>query len=127
MGEKTLLVCGGRDFADYELLKKILTNAAPDTIISGAARGADSLAARFAREHNVPIEEFPADWKRLGRRAGPIRNGKMLERLMEQGAGTVIAFWDGRSRGTADMIRQARRAGVQVMTIEYRNNKGEEQ
>lgn len=99
-----VVICGCRDFYDYGYLKEkclyYLQNKMPDVlIISGAASGADELGERFAQEHHLKIERHPADWDRYGKRAGPIRNEEMVQRC-----DGVIAFWDGKSRGTKTTI-----------------------
>jgi hypothetical protein len=63
----------------------------------------DTLAELWAVENGIPNTRYPADWKRYGRKAGPIRN-----RLMAENAEALIAIWDGKSRGAMDMIKQAR-------------------
>ena len=83
-------------------------------IISGAARGADTLGARYARERGVPVLEFPADWVRLGKRAGMVRNLQMLD-----SADAVVAFWDGQSRGTAHMINETKKRGLPLRVVRY--------
>ena len=109
-----LAVVGSRDFLDYDYLKRSLLDTFPleevEEIVSGGARGADNLAERFAREHNIPVMVFPADWKRLGRKAGPIRNADIVRR-----ADVIAAFWDGRSRGTKNSISLARKAGKKTV------------
>ena len=70
-----------------------------DEIVSGAARGADILGERYGIEHNIPIKRFPADWGKYGKGAGFIRNEQMGNY-----ADYLIAFWDGKSRGTFHMI-----------------------
>ena len=82
-------------------------------IIHGAAKGADSLASEWAALNEVKEEVFPADWKTHGRAAGPIRNQQMLD---EGKPDLVIAFPGG--RGTADMVKRARKAGIEVMEVE---------
>lgn len=71
----------------------------PTTIISGRARGADQMGEKVASFMGIPIEEFPADWKRHGKAAGPIRNEEMANE-----ADGLIVVWDGESRGTLNMI-----------------------
>ena len=83
-------------------------------IVSGHAPGADSLGEKFAADHNLKCELHPADWKRHGRAAGPIRNEEMAEV-----SDALIAFWDGKSRGTRSMIEIARRKGLQVAVVRY--------
>jgi hypothetical protein len=109
-----VLVCGGRDYADYvnvvKMLSALETMRGPfTTIIHGCARGADTLADRYARANDIVVAKFPADWERYGSAAGPIRNRQMLD---EGKPDLVVAFPGG--RGTANMVQQARRVGVEV-------------
>ncbi|WP_298067776.1 DUF2493 domain-containing protein [uncultured Mailhella sp.] len=118
-----LAVVGSRDFLDYAFLEARLCEAFAlsevEEIISGGARGVDSLAARFASEHNIPLKVFPADWTHLGRRAGPARNRDIVAR-----ADTVAAFWDGCSRGTQNTLLQAQRAEKRVVIFPIPPAKG---
>lgn len=125
-----VLVCGGRDFTDHDLVSKTLDALAdefnlwapPDSygntlplrlhIISGGADGADSLATDYAMVNWTGYTEYPADWKKHGRAAGPIRNQQML---IEGKPDLVIAFPGG--KGTLDMVRRAKKAGVEVRKI----------
>jgi hypothetical protein len=110
-----VLVCGGRTFGDWELLVGVLDGLKPmqaSVIIHGAAPGADTLAGRWAELRRVPIESFPAEWEKHGRAAGPIRNAQMLA---EGKPDLVVAFPGG--RGTANMCKQARAAGVEVLEV----------
>jgi len=111
-----VLVCGGRDFNDWVKACGVFDSEDEhlgiDVVIHGAARGADSLADRWARERGKPTLPFPADWHLNGRAAGPIRNQRMLD---EGKPNIVIAFPGG--RGTADMVRRARAAGIPVEEI----------
>ena len=114
-----VIIAGGRDFADYTLLKEkceyYLQNRMPDvTVISGHASGADSLGERYAQERGLQCEQHPADWKTHGKAAGPIRNAEMAAV-----ADALIAFWDGKSRGTANMIKLAKDKGLQVAVVNY--------
>lgn len=84
----------------------------PSFIIHGAANGADEWADYWAERNNVPHRAYPADWRRNGRAAGPIRNQRMLD---DGKPDLVIAFTGG--RGTADMVRRARAAGVRVLDL----------
>jgi hypothetical protein len=108
-----VLVCGGRDFRDrwaiYERLDMIHADRGIACIISGAASGADHIAANWAKDRGVDLREFPADWAKHGRAAGPIRNRQMLN---DGQPNEVVAFAGG--RGTADMIRAARTVGIPV-------------
>lgn len=116
-----LIVAGGRNFNDYELLSEEIEKLAlmelreyAVSIVSGMARGADMLAVQFARKHKVKLYEFPADWERNGKRAGFDRNADMA-----RFADGLLAFWDGKSRGTKHMIDTARALGLAVRVINY--------
>lgn len=109
-----VLVCGGRDYTDYEELKTVLSalqvRRKPfSLIIHGNAQGADYLAGVYARRHEIPVKAFPADWDTHGRSAGPIRNKQMLD---EGKPDLVVAFTGG--KGTANMVSQAKQAGVDL-------------
>lgn len=103
-------VTGGRDYADWAVIKAALEEA-PSTavLVHGAARGADSLAAALWESFGRPTEAHPADWDRHGKAAGPLRNQEMVD----SGIDLLIAFPGG--RGTADMRRRAEAAGVRVI------------
>lgn len=81
----------------------------PSVIISGTARGADSLGELWAHKQEIPCERYPADWKRFGKAAGLRRNEQMAD-----AAEALIALWDGESRGTKHMITTAERKGLRV-------------
>jgi hypothetical protein len=81
-------------------------------LIAGGARGADTLAEEWAKAQGIQCEVYMADWEGLGRKAGPIRNQQMLD---EGKPDLVIAFPGG--RGTADMVRRAREAGVETVEV----------
>ncbi len=121
---RRIIVAGGVHFNDYKALENTLDEyfkcVSKDEIeiISGHARGADSLGERYAQEHDIKCTVFPADWKKYGRAAGPIRNKKMLEYAMEQQAG-LVAFWNGESKGTKNMISIAEKAGIEVKIVHY--------
>lgn len=82
-----VIICGSREFDDYELLKEKCDNILSRkrdsgeeiVIVSGAANGADSLGEEYAKERGFRVERYPADWKTFGKRAGYIRNKKMAE------------------------------------------------
>lgn len=115
-----VIIAGCRDFADYELLKEkcdfYLQKQQPEDIVfvSGHASGADALGERYAQERGFQLEIYPADWKAHGRAAGPIRNENMA-----RVAHALIAFWDGKSRGTKNMIDTARKHNLQVAVVRY--------
>jgi hypothetical protein len=105
-----LLICGGRDFNDYEKLSEAMRALpfTPSIIIEGGARGADGLARTWAIENGVPYAEVPALWGTYGKSAGHRRNAAML--LLNPGY--CLALPGG--RGTADMVRKCKAAGVPV-------------
>lgn len=111
-----LLVCGGRDYHDAatvsHTLDRVLRERGIAVLIHGAARGADTLAAEWAKATGVPVMDFPADWKRDGKAAGPLRNQRMLD---EGKPSACVAFRGG--RGTADMVRRCEAAGVPVWRV----------
>lgn len=122
--EFKLIVAGGRDFNNYDLLCNELMELADDplklgpyevSIVSGMARGADALAVQFARTHGVKLYEMPADWNGPhGKGAGYARNVQM-----SRFADGLLAFWDGKSRGTRHMIDTMRNAGKFIHLITY--------
>ena len=141
-----ILVCGGRNFRDGALMDRMLDDlhfgTGPDggpggtqrlisCIVTGAARGADQAAECWARKRGIPYRGYPAPWETHGpwcrcptpvldrcAEAGSWRNGEML-RIEHQPVGRriarVVAFPGG--VGTADMVRRARAAGIEVMEI----------
>lgn len=123
-----VLVCGGRDYEDrakiYATLDYLALQAGmivepPDpvvAIIHGCAAGADTLAEAWALSRgSIEVVRFKADWSKHGRAAGPIRNQQMLD---EGKPDCVVAFPGG--RGTADMVRRAREAGLPVLRVALR-------
>ena len=128
MKELRVIIAGSRDFNDYKLLKKsaieIITKKTmlPDLtrIISGGARGADTLGERFANEMGLEISRFIPDWDGLGKRAGYVRNAEMAKFAVEDdNYGVLIAFWDGQSRGTKHMIDLANKYGLEVHVVNF--------
>lgn len=119
--EVRLIIAGGRDFEDYDTLvqecdQKLsrLASTHHITIISGGARGADTLALNYASDRNYETVIMLADWDTHGKSAGYIRNSEMAE------TGThLIAFWDTCSRGTKHMIETARKRGLLVHVVSY--------
>ncbi len=113
-----VIIAGGRDFNDYNLLKSscntILVNQKEIEIVSGTANGADKLGERYAEDMGYLTKQFPADWDRHGKKAGFIRNRQMAEY-----ADALIAFWGGRGKGTEMMISIARTLGLKVRVIRY--------
>lgn len=116
-----VLVCGGRDFEDKELLYTTLDELQSQTpiscIIHGKARGADSLAGDWATERGITVEMFPANWHQYGKAAGAIRNQEMLDIGKPE---YVVAFPGG--RGTNDMVKRSKKVlGMQILEVHYNN------
>ena len=116
-----IIIAGGRDFMDYNLLKKKADKILQEkkvthkiVIISGCARGADTLGLRYASENAFDVEEYPANWDKYGKKAGYMRNVEMAEN-----ADALIAFWDGKSKGTKHMIDIATERNLPTRVIRY--------
>lgn len=115
-----VIIAGCRGFTDYDklcgscdhlLYDKLQTHHV--IIISGHAAGADALGERYALEHGIDMELYPAEWTKYGRMAGAIRNDEMAS-----SSDALIAFWDGKSRGTKIMIEKARKKGLTVTIVD---------
>lgn len=108
-----VLVCGGRNFSDVARLKEVLEAIHKDrgigTIVHGAARGADTLAAKWAMAKGIIEERHPARWSIHGKAAGPIRNTAMIE----SGVDLAVAFPGG--AGTSNMIELTKKYGVDII------------
>lgn len=94
-------------------------------VISGGAKGADRLGECYAFDNGYSVIRFQALWGVYGKSAGPRRNNEMAKFASESGSGTLIAFWDGESRGTKNMIDTARRYGLHVIVVEYEKDSEE--
>mgnify|MGYP001144912671 FL=1 len=109
-----IIIAGGRNFTDYKKLCEVCDHILQDQtnveIVSGAYyKGADKLGEQYTAEKGFRLTKFPADWKRFGRAAGPKRNEQMANY-----ADALIAFWDGKSKGTKHMINLARSRNLNV-------------
>lgn len=111
-----LIVAGSRHIDDAEFIESILDgfkkDGKLDAIISGLARGPDTIGKEWAEKNGIPVIEFPAEWEKYKNAAGPIRNSKMLEV-----ADALLAFWDGKSSGTKDMIKKTEKSGKSFRVI----------
>lgn len=112
-------IVGSRTFDDYELLCEWVKRLERptrrvETIVSGGARGADSLAERYAKEFDKGILVFDPHWQLEGRNAGIIRNKRIVNASSE-----LLAFWDGKSRGTAHSIDFAKKKGIPVHVVNF--------
>jgi hypothetical protein len=106
-----VIIAGSRDIFDYDIVKKAIEESKFEIteVVSGNARGVDSLGERWAYEHKIPVKRFPADWDKHGKAAGPIRNSEMANY-----SEALIAIWDGSSRGTNNMIDIAKKKNLKV-------------
>ena len=103
-----LAIVGSRVFRNLELVRRFVRSLKPTTVVvSGGAGGVDTAAEGAARLRGLSTEVFPAHWSKLGRSAGPIRNRQIVNAV--EG---LVAFWDGKSRGTAHVIKLARKKGI---------------
>lgn len=130
-----VIIAGGRDFKDYRRLKSyckhVLQNQSNVEVVSGTADGADSLGEDFAIEFKLGLKSFPAHWndiegkpenqigtrrdgKKYWKVAGHVRNTQMADY-----ADALIAFWDGKSTGTKNMIDTAKKKGLKVLVYRY--------
>jgi hypothetical protein len=116
-----ILFCGDRNWSNYKVICDVMADFNPEVVIEGEARGADLLAADAAEYFGIPVLRFPANWEKYHRAAGPIRNTQMLT---EGKPDMVMAFHDDitASKGTGNMIAQARKHGIPVKVY---NSKGE--
>lgn len=110
-----VLVTGGRDLADRELVWSALDSIGPGMLIEGGATGADRLALEWAKARGVQPMSMPALWDRYGNGAGPRRNAAMVE-IARRLSAEVLAFPGG--NGTADCVAKARAAGLRVWVVE---------
>ena len=113
-----VIVAGGRDFEDYNLLSEkldILFSKRSDVVIvSGMATGVDSLAVKYAEDKHLRVSEFPADWKKHGNASGFRRNIQMA-----RFADACVCFWNGKSPGTKHMIDTAEKYNLKLRIIKY--------
>ena len=148
-----VIIAGGRDFSDYNLLDKqinkifkqlsdegyltgYIENDTTDIeIISGTANGADKLGEKFAQDYGIRVKRFPADWNNLDTKpciiktnqygkynvlAGHNRNERMAKYASKDDElGVLIAFWDGKSTGTKNMIKLAEKYKLRVFVVNY--------
>lgn len=131
-----VIVAGGRFFTDYDLVRvtigQILREIGdePIEIVSGRCStgittfvdddgtevcGADGLGEKYAKINGYAVKHFPANWKKHGTSAGPKRNIEMAKY-----ADALIAFWDGKSKGTGHMIQLANNYGLQIAIVPYK-------
>lgn len=109
-----VIIAGSRNFHLYNLLKETmdyyLSNIEDEiTVVCGKARGADILGEKYAIERGYNITYYPANWDKYGKRAGMLRNEEMAKN-----ADALVAFWDGESKGTKNMIAIAQKYNLKI-------------
>lgn len=108
-------IVGSRRYNNYSSFVKVVGEflRSEDTLVSGGAKGADSLAEKFAKDIGVEIKVFKADWDKYGNSAGMIRNGLIVEE-----SDFILAFWDGKSKGTKDTITKCENVGKECIIFD---------
>jgi len=114
-----VIIAGSRSFDNYEILRhrmdyylQHVLKTAIVNILSGGAKGADALGEKYAKERNLPVQRFLADWNTHGKSAGIIRNCEMAKI-----ADAAVVFWDGKSSGSKHMIDEAKRNPLTDTTV----------
>lgn len=119
-----LAIVGSRTFNDYPTLLYVVNSIKRDNgytyteIVSGGAKGADSLAERYAEQNKITKKIFPADWNRYGKRAGFMRNVDIIDRC-----DVCICFWDGESHGTKHDIDLCKEKGKVCWIYNFKTQK----
>lgn len=133
-----VIIAGGRDFNDYQLVadecNRIFKELSDEgyisplinvsqtqiEIVSGTANGADKMGEKFAKDYDLKVKRFAANWDLFGKSAGYKRNEQMaLYAKQDEKLGVLLAFWDGKSKGTKHMIDLATKHGLRVFVVKY--------
>lgn len=123
-----VIIAGSRNFYDYDIVEDTVVSYFMSRgilkenveIISGGARGADSLGEQLAKSYGLKLTIFPAQWDTYGKAAGMIRNKEMADYAIKDSDKAILfAFWNGQSRGTKGMIDIAKRYGMEVIVNEF--------
>ena len=116
-----VIIAGGRDFDNYEMLSNTMKNLniIVSEVVCGGANGADLLGKEWAERNGIPVKMFPADWDQYGKSAGFIRNHEMGEY-----ADFLVAFWDGKSSGTHNMITTMKQLKKHGKVVCYSKDNG---
>lgn len=114
-----VIVAGSRGIKNYSLLEKTIKNSTfkITEIVSGTASGVDMMGEYYSEQNNIPCARYPADWDLYGRKAGIVRNATMATY-----ADCLIALWDGKSRGTAHMIKCMKVRNKPIYVFNIKNN-----
>ena len=111
------IIAGGRDFEDFSLLKRVLEQEIPwkiTSVVCGGATGADENGEIWALSQKIPVEYFNANWNKFGKSAGVRRNTEMAKN-----AEALIVFWDGKSKGTRNMLQTAHKYKLKTFLYKY--------
>lgn len=120
MTNKVFAIIGSRGFNDYRLMVEFIdgviteTGSTPSVIVSGGAEGADILGGQYANERKIPLMVHLPNWNEFGKSAGMVRNTIIVKQ-----SDIVIAFWDGKSKGTKDSMTKAKVYGKQLFVCNY--------
>ncbi len=120
-----IIIAGTRTYNDYNELRERMTkllryeDLSTVEIITGGAPGADALGERFAKRNDLKHKRFDANWYMFGKAAGPIRNEQMVKYAKEDDHCILVCFWDGKSKGTKNMIDVAQKYGLEIEVFEY--------
>lgn len=112
-----VIVAGSRTFGSNDFIGMVgsalaISNFEVDEIVSGGAAGIDSAAIQYAKKEGIPVSIFNANWDKYGKAAGPIRNSEMAKY-----ADALVLIYDGSSRGSVNMLDQARREGLKIFKV----------
>ena len=115
-----IIIAGSRSLSNYELVARecdrfigeYFSDCDIEVVSGSCGHGADAIGEKYAADRGYPVVKFPADWNRHGRTAGPIRNAQMADY-----ANAAIVFWDGKSRGSMNMISLAQKKGLVVKVV----------
>jgi hypothetical protein len=112
-----VIIAGSRSITDEELVQRCIKFIGLDVTeeVCGMAKGVDLIGRQWAFEHNIPVKEFPADWDKYGRAAGPIRNKQMGE----YADAAIVIYKPDVSRGSKNMIETMKKLGKPVYIIEF--------
>lgn len=113
------IIAGSRSIKDFAYLIALIQRAKikPSVVLSGCASGVDLLGEQYAKQNNILLEYYPANWHQFGRRAGYLRNEIMASR-----AQAALILWNGTSKGTMHMINLSQKYGLKFMVYQLNNN-----